>query len=200
MAEKREVLMKKRYIPSISLMIVALTALVVLTQPVVPAQAGPGAMPQRQAGDDISAQGALDYLSIAGVTFVPETSSTAFAQKAGGGTSVTGGRRYLHALVILPQGSEICGIRFYYYDNHSPGWMEAALYRNNGDGTRTQLVQVDSPSGVVGGTHYDSDYQEFSPYETVDNSLYNYELEVYWSVGSNDLRLMGIRVFYEHPD
>lgn len=192
--------MKKRYILSISLMIVALTALAVLTQPAVPANAGPGAMPQRQAEDEMSAQ-QTDYLNIAGGTFVPDRTGTAFSYQDGGGTSVTGGSmRYMHAPVILPQGAEIVGMRFYWYDNHAGGYMEAALYRNNGNGSRTQLVRVDSPEMLEPDDHYGSGYQSFSPYEVVDNSLYNYEIEVYWSSASTTLKLMRIRILYDHPD
>lgn len=192
--------MKKLYILSISLVIVALTVLAVLSQPVVPAQAGPGAIPQRQAGDDISAQGTLDYLSIAGVTFVPGDDTTVFGWQPGGGTAVTGGIRGMRAPVILPQGSEIQGIWFYYYDNHNADFMEARLYRNNGDGTATQVVLVQSPVGGVGGTHYGSAYVPAATPETVDNTLYNYEITVIWSAASSELRLMGISVYYEHPD
>jgi hypothetical protein len=189
--------MKKRYILSISLMIVALTALAVLTQPAVPANAGPGAMPQRQAEDEISAQ-QTDYLNIAGGTFVPERTGTAFSYQSGGGTSVTGGSmRFMHAPVILPQGATIDAMRFYWYDNSDGEFMSAALYRNNGDGTRTQLSLINSPSGVEAGDHYGSDYYTFS--ETVDNSLYNYEIEVYWSSATTDLKLMRIRILYTHP-
>jgi hypothetical protein len=198
LAEKGGFLMKKRYILSISLMTVALTALAVLTQPAVPAKAGPGVMPQRQAEDEISAQ-QTDYLSIAGGTFVPERTGTDFSYQSGGGTSVTGGSmRFMHAPVILPQGATIDAMRFYWYDNIDGEFMSAALYRNNGDGTRTQLSLINSPSGVEAGDHYGSLYQVFSD-ETVDNSLYNYEIEVSWSSATTDLKLMRIRILYTHP-
>jgi hypothetical protein len=193
--------MTKYYILFLSLVIVALTGLAaVLAQPVVPVEADSRAIPPYQAGDDIGIQGTMDYLGIAGRAFVPENNTTVFVQQSGGGTAVTGGSRWMHAPVILPQGARIHGIRFYYYDNHATGVITARLYRNNGDGTRTELVQVDSPAGTVAGTHYTSDYVAATTPEPVDNSQYNYEIEVYWNTGTTGLHLMGIGVFFEHPD
>ncbi|MBN1993283.1 MAG: hypothetical protein JW953_11335 [Anaerolineae bacterium] len=193
--------MNKYYILFLSLAIVALTGLAaVLAQPVVPAEAGSRAIPPYQAGDDVGIQGTMDYLGIAGRVFVPESSTTVFAGQNGGGTAVTGGPQFMHAPVILPQGARIHGIRFYYYDNHATGVITARLYRNNGDNTRTELVQVDSPAGAVAGTHYTSEYVDAATPEPVDNSQYNYEIEVYWNTATTELHLMGIRVYFEHPD
>jgi hypothetical protein len=47
---------------------------------------------------------------------------------------------------------------------------------------------------------YDSAYvlTDPSPVE-IDNARYNYEVEVFWSAGSSDLKLMSVKLFYSNP-
>jgi len=109
--------------------------------------------------------------------------------------------RFMHAPVNLPDSAQITGIVFYYYDNNDPGYMAASLIRNNdpGTGSRTYLASVNSPSGVVAGSHYSSSSFALSTPEVVNNARYNYEIEVYWGAASteaNGLRLMGVKVMY----
>ena len=75
--------------------------------------------------------------------------------------------------------------------------MTASLLRNNdvNVGAQTVLTSVVSP-GAVG---YGNIYAAVSPASVIDNGRYNYEIEVYWSAGSTDLRLMGVTVHYTNP-
>ena len=105
----------------------------------------------------------------------------------------------MHAPVLLPDGALVSGLTFYYYDNHSTGFMSARLIRNNdpGIGSRTTLADAPSPGGLRG---YDDAYDSTGPSPVeIDNARYNYEVEVYWSDGSSDLKLMSVKLFYTNP-
>jgi len=153
-----------------------------------------------QAGDgEVNLQAGSAYLFIAGNAFVSDSSSTQFKANAVGGVSITGSTdRYMHAPILLPDGAVIYGIRFYYYDGHDPGYMRARLVRHNDPdfGARTIPVSIASPGPSAG---YASLYQAAASPISIDNTRYNYELEVHWSTPSLDLRLMGVRVFYSPP-
>jgi len=186
--------MKRQHWLSISLMMIALIGLVILVQPVAPAGAGDG-------GGSVQGGGG-SALSIAGDTFVPDSSSTVFQTNADGAVMVKGTTApFMYAPVNLPDGAQITTLVFYYYDNNDPGYMAAYLIRNNDPsaGSRTYLASAPSPSGVVAGTHYSYFSYTLSTPEVVDNARYNYEVEVYWSAASteaNGLRLMGTKVVY----
>ena len=105
------------------------------------------------------------------------------------------------APVILPQGAIIRGINVYYYDTVAGQRMFTTLWRNDHDFFRTELVALDSPDGTAGG--YWKDYAASAAAladRTVDNSQYSYWVETEWSAASTDLRLMAVRIYYEHPD
>ena len=186
--------MKRQYWLSISLTTIALMGLVILAQPVAPAGAGNG-------GGSVQGGGG-NALSIAGDTFVPESSSTVFQTNAASAVAVKAATDpYMHAPVNLPDGAQITSLVFYYYDNNDPGYMTARLIRNNDPviGDRDALAWPSSPTGVAAGSHYSYSSYTLSTPEVVDNYRYNYEVEVYWSAASteaNGLRLMGVKVVY----
>lgn len=186
--------MRQRIVLSIGLAALTLVGLAILVRPGL-------RVAHSQAGEDksgVQGGGGAGYLSIAGHTFVPEGSSTVFKTNAAGGVAVTGSSsRYMHAPVHLPDGAQVSGIRFYYYDNQALEDMTARLFRNNDAnvGARTTLALV-APSGATG---YGDIYAAVSPASVIDNGRYNYEIEVNWSAGSSDLRVMGVTVYYTNP-
>ena len=188
--------MKRQHWLSISLTMIALIGLVILGQPVAPAGAGDGGGSVQGGG---GGGGISSALSIAGDTFVPQSSNTIFQTNADIAVAVKAAADpYMHAPINLPDGAQITGLVFYYYDNHNPGYMTANLIRNNdpGTGSRTSLASANSPFGVVAGSHYSYSSYPLSTPEVVDNARYNYEIEVYWSAASTELRLMGVKVVY----
>ena len=92
--------MKKSHILLFSFMVVALAMIVVVTW--LPASVE--ADTHHQSGDEIDTQATSTYLTIAGETFVPDSSSTAFAWQSGGGLAVTGASDPL-------QPGELLGLR-----------------------------------------------------------------------------------------
>lgn len=148
-------------------------------------------------GDGLAA---ASVLHITGASFVPESSATVFLADGNGAVAVTGSSgRYMHAPVLLPDGAQVSGLTFYYYDNQNSDTMTARLIRNNdpGIGFRTVLAEASSPVGVAG---YSSAYGSVGPTPIViDNARYNYEIEVSWTVGSSNLKLTSIKVFYTTP-
>lgn len=183
--------MKRQHWLSISLMVIALIGLVILVQPVAPAGAGDG-------GESVQGGGG-SALSIAGDTFVPESSNTVFQTNAASAVAVKATTApYMHAPVNLPDGAQITSLVFYYYDNNDPGYMIARLIRNNDPavGGRASLIGGQSPDGAVG---YGNISVTSPTPEVVDNDRFNYEIEVYWSAASteaNGLRLMGVKIVY----
>jgi hypothetical protein len=151
-----------------------------------------------EAGSDGLA--AASVLHIAGASFVPESSATVFLADGNGAVAVTGSSaRYMHAPVLLPDGAQVSGLTFYYYDNLNPDTMTARLIRNNdpGTGLRTVLAEAASPAGGAG---YGSAYGSVGPTPIViDNACYNYEIEVSWTVGSSNLKLTSVKVYYTNP-
>ena len=139
----------------------------------------------------------LGYLSIAGATFVPNTSGTVYQTDTAGGVAVTGvSDVIMHAPLLLPDGALLQGFRFYYYDNHA-SHMTAALKRNNHPhvGSGQELATVQS-SGAAG---YGDAYVSVGTPIVIDNRSYNYEVEVVSLGATTDLRLMGVRIYYSTP-
>ena len=137
------------------------------------------------------------YLSIAGATFVPNTSGTVYQTDTAGGVAVTGvSDVIMHAPLLLPDGALLQGFRFYYYDNHA-SHMTAALKRNNHPhvGSGQELATVQS-SGAAG---YGDAYVSVGTPIVIDNRSYNYEVEVVSLGAATDLRLMGVRIYYSTP-
>jgi hypothetical protein len=113
----------------------------------------------------------------------------------GGGDADTS--RYMRAPVNLPDGAVINSIEFFYYDNMAPGIMLATLVRNDpSSGSSTALAVAPSPAEAVG---YGSHLEPLPIPEVVNNSRYNYSIEVYWSadsIGATGSKLMGIKILY----
>jgi hypothetical protein len=78
--------------------------------------------------------------------------------------------------------------------------MTATLYRNNDPdvGSRTPLADVSSPTADV--AYSSVGFNSSSPITVINNAGYNYQVDVLWSTGSADLRLMAVRITYVHPD
>jgi hypothetical protein len=175
--------------------LLALAGLARLTQ-----QATPIALGQAREGQFDAPTGGGGTLSIAGASFVPGSSDTVYLSDATGGMAVTGsGDRTMHAPVLLPDGAQLVSIRFHYLDDTPSSAMTARLVRNNDAtlGQRLLLATAQSPPGVSG---YSNTYASVSPsVAKIDNAHYNYELEIYWEVGSADLKAMGVKVYYTNP-
>jgi hypothetical protein len=143
--------------------------------------------------------GGAGVLHIAGASFVPESSSTVYSTSGEGDVAVTGASdTYMHAPVLLPDGALVSGLTLYYYDL-DPGYVRASLIRNNDPEIRlgSTLASAFSPPGATG---YSNDYVPTSPNPVeIDNARYNYQIEVYWSEGSSDLKLMSVKLFYTNP-
>jgi hypothetical protein len=185
--------MKRQRLLTLSLLMVILVGLAVLVQPVAPAGAGDG-------GGGIQGGGGSS-LSIPGNSFVPDSSSTVFRTDATGGVVLLADTsRYMHAPVNLPDGATLNSVEFFYYDNLAPGYMTATLVRDApGISSSIALAVALSPAGAVG---YGSDLRSLSTPEVVNNSRYNYSIEVYWSAdstGAAGAKLMGIKVLYGEP-
>ncbi len=183
--------MKRQHWLFISLLMIVLIGLIVVAQPAAPAGAGDG-------GGSAQGGGGGDALSIPGDTFVPQSSSTVFRTDATGGVVLLADTsRYMRAPVNLPDGAVINSIEFFYYDNIAPGIMLATLVRNDpGSGSSTALAVAPSPAEAVG---YGSHLEPLPIPEVVNNSRYNYSIEVYWSadsIGAAGSKLMGIKVVY----
>ncbi len=109
-------------------------------------------------------------------------------------------RNNMLAPINLPDGAVINSIEFFYYDNQTPGYMLAHLMRGDPSlGSSTYLIGASSPAGAVG---YGSDLEPLPIPEVVDNSRYNYRIEVFWSadsIGATGAKLMGIKIQYGEP-
>jgi hypothetical protein len=188
--------MKQRVFLSLGIILAALIGMAALAQAHVPAASG-----EKEAGQaGAHSLGGSGVLHIAGASFVPESSSTVYSTSGEGDVSVTGASdRYMHAPVLLPDGALVSGLTFYYYDNHATGLVSAGLIRNNDPdiGSRSILANAASPGGIRG---YDNAYGSTGPSPVeIDNARYNYEVEVNWSDGSSDLKLMSVKLFYTNP-
>ena len=188
--------MRHRVFLSLGIVLVALTGMAALAQARAPATSGQEEVGQANA----HILGGSGVLHIAGASFVPESDTTVYTTYAEGDVAVTGGSaRWMHAPVLLPDGALVSGLTFYFKDNHGSNSMIARLYRNNdpGVGARTMLAQAPSPPGVSWpGNAYSPTTP--NPVE-IDNGRYTYEVEVEWSSGSPDLRLMSVKLFYTNP-
>ena len=183
--------MKRQRLLIISLIMIVLIGPAALVQPVAPAEAGDG-------GGDAQGGGGGNALSIPGDSFVPQSSSTVFRTDATGGVVLLADTsRYMRAPVNLPDGAVINSIEFFYYDNMAPGIMLATLVRNDpSSGSSTALAVAPSPAEAVG---YGSHLEPLPIPEVVNNSRYNYSIEVYWSadsIGATGSKLMGIKILY----
>jgi hypothetical protein len=184
--------MRENLFRTLGLVVLAVVGLAALTQLIPPITRGLAAEPP------FNPAAAGQPLNITGITFVPNSSDTVFEPNAFGGVAVIGGDdRRMHAPLILPDGAQVTGLVFYYYDG-ATGSMRARLLRNRIQSySILEMLVVDSPPGSSG---YGSTLVSYSPLDAdavIDNRNYNYEIEVWWPVGSSDLRLMRVAVMYQ---
>ena len=188
--------MRHRVFLSLAIVLVTLTGMAALAQARVPATSGEEEIGQANA----HILGGSGVLRIAGASFVPESDTTVYTTHGEGDVSVTGASDpFMHAPVLLPDGALVSGLTLYYYDNHATGLVSAGLIRNNDPdiGSRSILANAASPGGIRG---YDDSYDATDPSPVeIDNARYNYEVEVWWSEGSSELRLMSVKLFYTNP-
>ena len=200
--------MKPKIAPAPGVLIMLLAAVVIMVGSASPAgaaattwlrqyQAGGASMPDMI--PDPPFPPGSHFLSIAGATFVPDSSATSYRTDSDGGVSIDGpGGGWMHAPMLLPDGARIYGMFFCYYDDADPGMMTARWYRENDPsfGYRQQVIALQSPAGIGGHNCPGVVNYPAPPYEVVDNARFNYDVEVYWSVGSWDLILKNVTFVY----
>jgi hypothetical protein len=192
--------MKRRINQLISMVIVVFVGLVLLLQPGVLASDDRETMRDQHSGapSGPAQPPGADYLSIPGASFVPACTCDHLAD-AEGGVAITGGSSctIMVAPVLLPDGALIYGMDLHYYDNVASERLEAMLWRQNPHTYSGSGFGVDSPWPAVG---YDTTGHHSSASRlSVNNSRYNYQVEVRWSSASANLWLMGVTIVYTHP-
>lgn len=96
--------------------------------------------------------------------------------------------------IQVPDGHEIQGIRYYFYDN-SAGSSALASFKFDGEGGLTLLDSILS----TGDTGYGNIYQAFTTPHVVDNITGHLVLRFNSNEDGNDQRLCGARIFIEKP-
>jgi hypothetical protein len=136
------------------------------------------------------------YMHVAGSTFVPLYKGTDPTYAAGGCTysaSANVGDAYFNFPLMLPPGSRINSLRFYYNDTAA---TDGTLrIRRMDDGNPYSEVTTVSSTGS-GGIGYSS--VTGLNYE-VDYSNYSYVLQYFATVTGSTMQLCGARVGYTPP-
>ena len=128
------------------------------------------------------------YLFLAGSAFTPRTSAQTVSYPGGGCTYSSD---WIISSLDLPGGTEILGVRLFYFNSGSAGSVAMNLFSYTGDGNFNLALSGNSTLN----TGYSSDYFPFpdgSPL-VIDNISNSYALLGSMSV---NLRLCGMRVFY----
>lgn len=132
------------------------------------------------------------YRWIAGSTFTPRYASTTYTYKGAGCVSITGGTPILNTYLHLPNGAQLLGARFYYYDaNASDSMVFVTDY--NGAGSFNEFI-VENSAGNAG---YSSIFATPASSYLVNNSMRG--LGLVWNSGGvvdTTMALCGIRVMY----
>jgi hypothetical protein len=138
----------------------------------------------------------FSYYRLLGTAFNPRASATTFAYNSNGCIYETGGtdNRFM-APLLLPNGSVIKFLRFYYIDNNASTNLTAWLTRYQPGSTSEDLTSVNSTgaSTVVGSS--------LSPEitHTVDLASWAYTIIIAPNGNASTNTLCGVRVAYYAP-
>jgi hypothetical protein len=136
------------------------------------------------------------HFRIAGTVFLPMDSRTTVEFDAFGCVHATAGAgNLLNAVLDIPDGATLLGMRMY-YDDTSPNNITGAVTRFNSAGTDQEIVKTVSSTYASG---------HGNNYVTLDNHIvdtfnWSYVLTVYFdNVASNTLQVCGFIITYSTP-
>lgn len=166
-------------------------------------------VPNKNAQDesDLKAFGSGFYylfLSASGATEISTAEGYAYA--GSGCMRATTGLKDLDVAVQIPDGHQINGFRYYWYDNDTNADTRAYLYKFSDTGSVMSLGSATTVTSTD-TSGYGSAYQQledsngdFAPH-TVDNSTGSYVIRFYSRETDNKIRMCGVRIaIYTNPN
>lgn len=133
--------------------------------------------------------GSDQYLFVAGSAFTPRSSAQTVTYP---GSGCTFSDAAVTTDVQLPSGTEVLGVRLYYYDMASVGSVGVFFTNYNGSGSTSDLIT--GTSTLESG--YSSEYFSAPASVFIDNANGSYVLTATMPAG---LRFCGARLFISQP-
>jgi hypothetical protein len=137
------------------------------------------------------------YFSIPGSIFLPMDSATTLAYDSFGCVHLTAGAgNLINALLDIPDGATLVGMRMFYDDTNTITNLTGAITRFNSDGTEQELIKSVSSSYADGhGYNYIG-----LDNHIVDTYSWTYVLTVYFdNVASSTLQICSFLISYYAP-
>lgn len=159
-------------------------------------------VPNKNAQDesDLKAFGDEYYYLFLAASGATETSTAQGYTYGGFGCMrATTGAKHLDVAVQVPDGHQINGFRYYWYDNDTNADTRAFLFKFNDTGS---VISLGSTTTVISTdtSGYGSAFQQledssgnFAPH-TVDNSTGSYVIRFYSRETDNKIRMCGVRI------
>jgi hypothetical protein len=142
------------------------------------------------------AQAGTQYLHLSGSAFIQMYSDVEYTYYSGGCVYHSAGsasHTFMNLGLILPSGSRINSMRFYYYDTSATDSTLRLRQMNDGD-EWVDVASLDS-TGTAGLS-----YRSISGLDyLVDYTNYSYVLQYQGNVIGNTMRFCGVRIGYTPP-